>query len=68
MTSPCPGRCATGNQRPLDFREFTQMSPKARAEITLLKKTAVLCELCGCVYVGSGAETVYLERLPVAGQ
>ena len=66
MIARCPGQCAIGKQRLLELREISQISTKARAEITLLK-TAVLCESCGCIYVDCGDETVFLERLPVAG-
>jgi hypothetical protein len=38
MVARCPGQCAIGNQRPLELRKISQISPKARAEIALLKK------------------------------
>ena len=35
-----------------------QISAKARAEIILLRKTAFLCESCGCVYARFSDETL----------
>ena len=52
MIARCPGQCAIGKQRLLELREISQISTKARAEITLLKTTAVLCESCGIEQVG----------------
>jgi hypothetical protein len=57
-----------GKQRPLQLQEFAAMTAETRAKITLSPKMALLCESCGWVYIDLGAETVFYDRLPIAGQ
>jgi len=58
----CPAKCATGIQRPLDLLELTALPETARAEIALLRGTALLCESCGCIYVVSRRGTAAVEN------
>lgn len=68
MGNACPGKCAAGNQRPLDPLELSTLSNTVGANIALLRGTAVLCESCGCAYVNSRSGTVPLGKIPAAGQ
>lgn len=68
MGDACPGKCALGLQRPLDALEISVLSNTARAEIALLRGTALLCEMCGCVYLEGRSETALLGKVPAVGQ
>ena len=67
MNSHCPNCRALALQRPVDFTELSQLSSSARAEIVLLRQTAMVCEGCGCVYVSGRTGTVCVDKLPVTG-
>lgn len=64
----CPAKCATGIQGPLDLLELTALPKTARAEIALLRGTALLCESCGCIYVVSRTGTAAVGKFPSAAK
>ncbi len=68
MEKGCPNKCAVGIQRALNLHELSQLSNTVRAEIALLQQPALLCEMCGCVYVDSQSGTVHLGMVPAARQ
>jgi hypothetical protein len=68
MESECPSKCRVAAQRSLDYLEYAQLPSKARADIVLLKATAMLCEACGAVYVKGSAGTVFVHRIPTPGR
>lgn len=66
MDNTCPRKCAAAAQRPLELHEVSQLSNGIRAEIALLRQTALLCEACGCVYANTRSGTANFGKLPRA--
>ena len=50
----------------LEPSDLMLITPKGRAEITLLRKAALVCESCGCVYIDLGDDTVWLDQMPIS--
>lgn len=69
MEESCPERCAkSAMQRTIDCQELSKISNRARAEIALLRETALICENCRSVYLRTADGTIHLGTLHSMGQ